>query len=263
MGFRNPFRLQVDENDVAYVTDYSPDAQTPQRSRGPAGVGRLEIVRKPANYGWPPATRATSATTAGTSASSRRARRPSARRWTTRRSRSTAATRRPASTTRAGCVDGGPALEPGLALTPPVTDPDIWYSYRDNNAAHAARHAVLRLLRDDPGADRAGLDHRVPAAVPGALHRRRRPARRGEVPLRPGQPEHEEVPAVLRQLGVPGRVHAGHAARGQARRAEPRLQDQQRSCDCGAGERRRPGVRRSSATTRWTCSSGTDGRSTC
>ncbi len=29
MGFRNPFRLQVDENDVAYVTDYSPDSQTP------------------------------------------------------------------------------------------------------------------------------------------------------------------------------------------------------------------------------------------
>ena len=53
MGFRNPFRLQVDENDVAYVTDYSPDAQTPQRSRGPSGVGRMEIVRHPANYGYP------------------------------------------------------------------------------------------------------------------------------------------------------------------------------------------------------------------
>src|SRR3954464_6658071 len=26
MGFRNPFRIQVDENDVAYVSDYSPDA---------------------------------------------------------------------------------------------------------------------------------------------------------------------------------------------------------------------------------------------
>ena len=27
MGFRNPFRIQVDENDVAYVTDYSQDSQ--------------------------------------------------------------------------------------------------------------------------------------------------------------------------------------------------------------------------------------------
>ncbi len=53
MGFRNPFRLQVDENNVAYVTDYSPDSQTPQRSRGPSGIGRMEIVRHPANYGYP------------------------------------------------------------------------------------------------------------------------------------------------------------------------------------------------------------------
>ena len=27
MGFRNPFRIQVDENDVAYVTDYSQDCK--------------------------------------------------------------------------------------------------------------------------------------------------------------------------------------------------------------------------------------------
>ena len=53
MGFRNPFRIQVDENDVAYVSDYSPDSQTPQQFRGAGGLGRFEIVRQPANYGWP------------------------------------------------------------------------------------------------------------------------------------------------------------------------------------------------------------------
>ena len=53
MGFRNPYRIQVDENDVAYISDYSPDANTPQRGRGPSGVGRFEIVRKPSNYGYP------------------------------------------------------------------------------------------------------------------------------------------------------------------------------------------------------------------
>ncbi len=53
MGFRNPFRIQVDENDVAYITDYSPDSTPPQAFRGPSGTGRVEIVRKPANYGWP------------------------------------------------------------------------------------------------------------------------------------------------------------------------------------------------------------------
>ena len=41
MGFRNPFRLQVDENNVAYVSDYSPDSQNPQQFRGPSGVGPL------------------------------------------------------------------------------------------------------------------------------------------------------------------------------------------------------------------------------
>ena len=53
MGFRNPFRIQVDDNDVAYVTDYSPDSATPEKFRGPAGTGRVEIIRKPSNYGWP------------------------------------------------------------------------------------------------------------------------------------------------------------------------------------------------------------------
>jgi len=53
MGFRNPFRVNVDKNDVAYITDYSPDSQIPEVFRGPAGTGRVEVVRKPANYGWP------------------------------------------------------------------------------------------------------------------------------------------------------------------------------------------------------------------
>jgi PKD repeat protein len=53
MGFRNPFRIQVDSDDVAYVTDYSPDSSVPGALRGPQGTGRMEVVRKPANYGWP------------------------------------------------------------------------------------------------------------------------------------------------------------------------------------------------------------------
>ena len=32
MGFRNPFRITLDKDDVAFVTDYSPDSQTPQTS---------------------------------------------------------------------------------------------------------------------------------------------------------------------------------------------------------------------------------------
>ncbi|WP_433718920.1 PQQ-dependent sugar dehydrogenase [Actinoplanes sp. CA-051413] len=54
MGLRNPFRFAVDKKtDVAYVGDYSPDANSPNPARGPAGHGRWMAVDKPANYGWP------------------------------------------------------------------------------------------------------------------------------------------------------------------------------------------------------------------
>jgi PKD repeat protein len=135
MGFRNPFRIQVDENDVAYVSDYSPDSQTPQQFHGPPGTGRFEIVRHPANYGWPycfapdlpeypwnvnlqvpmnltdhqPVPAGVTpqpydcANPAGV---------PNNDWWN---------------------VHGGATVEPGLTVTPPLTAPDVWYSYRDNN----------------------------------------------------------------------------------------------------------------------------------
>jgi len=54
MGLRNPFRFAVDkETNVAYVGDYSPDANSANPARGPAGQGRWMAVDKPANYGWP------------------------------------------------------------------------------------------------------------------------------------------------------------------------------------------------------------------
>ncbi len=136
MGFRNPFRISVDENDVLYVSDYSPDSQTPQQYHGPAGTGRYEIVRHPANYGWPycfkpdlpeypwnvnlqvpmdalthqpvPAGQTPQPyPCAGATV-------PNHDYWNTH---------------------GGPGIEPGLTETPGLTAPDIWYSYRDNNAS--------------------------------------------------------------------------------------------------------------------------------
>ncbi len=125
MGFRNPFRIQVDENDVAYVTDYSPDSNVPENFRGPAGTGRVEIVRKPSNYGWPlcyspdlPYYR-----------------------WDFNTSspldnppmhyECDNPTRGPQNSSR-WVRDGGPSVEPGLEYAPPITQPDIWYAYRDN-----------------------------------------------------------------------------------------------------------------------------------
>ena len=134
MGFRNPYRLQVDENDVAYVTDYSPDSNVPQRGRGPAGTGRVEIVRKPSNYGWPMCYSKTlsyykwsySEFAAGTTTPGVPADNPP-QKWDC----TGASVRNESKWVR----DGGPANEPGLQDLPPVTDPDIWYSYRDNPSA--------------------------------------------------------------------------------------------------------------------------------
>jgi cytochrome c len=54
MGLRNPFRFAVDRtSDVVYLADYSPDANTANPARGPAGQGRWMAIDKPANYGWP------------------------------------------------------------------------------------------------------------------------------------------------------------------------------------------------------------------
>ena len=241
MGFRNPFRIQVDENDVAYVTDYSPDANTPQRGRGPSGVGRMEIVRKPSNYGYPlcyssklgyyqwnfqrvRAGHHDARHPAGQPAAADRLRQPERARRTTSR----------------WVRDGGPGFEPGL---------------RDDARRSATRRSGTRTATTGagtplgtpcfgyyattPGADRAGLDDRVPAAVPGAYTGGVAPHGAVEVPLRRGQPEHEEVPALLRQLGLPGRVHARTRC---ARSSSTRRTASSRStasCDCGAGERRR------------------------
>ena len=127
MGFRNPFRIQVDDAGVAYVTDYSPDSQTPQQFRGPAGTGRVEVVRKPANYGWPlcyspdlPYYRWNflTSTPLDSPAQAHECNNPN---------------RGPRNDSRWN-LEGGPTVEAGLEYSPPITKPDIWYSYQDNAA---------------------------------------------------------------------------------------------------------------------------------
>src|SRR3954465_3256307 len=166
MGFRNPFRLQVDENDVAYVTDYSPDSQTPQRGRGPSGVGRMEIVRHPANYGYPQcySTKlgyykwsfqefAPGTTTVGIPADNPPQpidcgnpdafENPS--RWTR---------------------DGGPGFEPGLRQTPPLSDPAIYYSYRDNNPTAPLGTPCPAIYAPTPGPIAPGSTTECPRLFP-------------------------------------------------------------------------------------------------
>jgi cytochrome c len=120
MGFRNPFRLNLDARDAAYVTDYSPDSRVPQVFRGPPGTGRLEIVRHAANYGWPMCVSPTLPYF----------------RWNF-------AAGTPLDNPPQPFECGNPARGPentsrhntGLTVTPALTAPDLWYSYNDNNAA--------------------------------------------------------------------------------------------------------------------------------
>ena len=54
MGLRNPFRIEYNlEEGELYVADYSPDARTANPNRGPAGQGKWMVVTEPGNYGWP------------------------------------------------------------------------------------------------------------------------------------------------------------------------------------------------------------------
>ncbi len=130
MGFRNPFRIQVDSNDVAYITDYSPDSGTPTQYRGPAGTGRVMVVREPSNYGWPLCYKTDLPYY----------------RWDFNLSTPLDnppqvhdcddPDRGPQNNSRWN-LNGGPSVEPGLEYGPPITDPEIWYSFAaENNAAN-------------------------------------------------------------------------------------------------------------------------------
>ena len=167
MGFRNPFRIQVDENDVAYISDYSPDANAPQRSRGPSGVGRFEIVRKPSNYGYPICYSSKLGYYKWNFHEFRCRRQPTTvgAPWAPRRSRSTAARRR-SSTTRAGTSTAARATTPGLREIPPITDPEIWYSYNDNRAVNPLGTPCFGYYATTPGPIAPGSTTECPRLFP-------------------------------------------------------------------------------------------------
>ena len=133
MGFRNPFRITLDADDVAYVTDYSPDSRTPQVFRGPAGTGRVEIVDEPANYGWPVCYA------------------PNLPyfKWDFNASQPLD----PDNPEMFDCA-GGPEntsrWNTGRTQVPPVKQPDIWYSYNDNNPSNPLGTPCLAYYAQDP-----------------------------------------------------------------------------------------------------------------
>jgi PKD repeat protein len=129
MGFRNPFRLQVDKNDVAYVTDYSPDSSTPAVNRGPAGTGRMMVVRKPSNYGWPLCVKTDLAYYRWNFNTTQPLDSPP------RKHECNNPDRGPQNDSRWN-LGGGPGVEPGLEYSPPITNPEMWYSFSPENQAN-------------------------------------------------------------------------------------------------------------------------------
>jgi cytochrome c len=128
MGFRNPFRIQVDENDVAYITDYSPDSQTPTNFRGPAGTGRVMVVREPSNYGWPLCYKTDLPYYRWNFVTSQPLDDPAQVHECDNPQQG------PQNTSRWN-LEGGPTVEPGLEYNPPITDPEVWYSFTPENRA--------------------------------------------------------------------------------------------------------------------------------
>jgi len=137
MGFRNPFRLNLDSNDVAYVTDYSPDSRVPQVFRGPPGTGRMEIVRHAANYGWPYCVS------------------PKLPYYKWNFAASTPLDN-PPQAFECDNPSHGPENtsrhNTGLTVTPPLTAPDMYYSYQDNNQpTPLGTPCAAQYTQDPPG----------------------------------------------------------------------------------------------------------------
>ena len=59
--------------------------------------------------------------------------------------------------------------EPGLRLTPPMTDPDVWYSYNDNRAANPLGTPCSAYYATTPGPTAPGSTTECPRLFPEAF----------------------------------------------------------------------------------------------
>ncbi len=110
MGLRNPFRIEYNrETGELYIADYSPDASTADPLRGPAGQGKWSIVTEAANFGWPYCATAELPYVDYN--------------FATGASGATFDCANPVNTS---------PHNTGLTELPPVTQPDVWYSYGES-----------------------------------------------------------------------------------------------------------------------------------
>ena len=101
-------------------------------------------------------------------------------------------------------LDGGPGIEPGACVESrrsPIRD--VWYGTPTNQGVTHSDTPCFRRLRRRPRPI-AGFSTECPRLFPELLHRRHRCARRDQYHYDPSEPEHEEVPAVLRHSVIIG-----------------------------------------------------------
>ena len=220
MGFRNPFRIQVDDNDVAYVTDYSPDSNVPaelprpgrhgpRRGRAQAVQLRLAALLRAEPPVLPLELQHLDA--AGRDADAVRVRQPRrAARRTSRAGSPTAA--RPSS--RASSTRRRSRSR--TSGTP----------YRDNRQA---RRSARRAWR--PTTARAAPARSCSRSCSRAASRRTAPR---STDYDPANPNTTKFPPYYDNAIVPRRVRPGHAARGPLRRATTRSS---RSTSCSTAAR--------------------------
>ena len=220
-----------------------PTPPTPENFRGPAGTGRVEIVRKPSNYGWPLCVS------------------PQLPyyRWNFNTSKPLDATPTPARVRQPDArAAERVALEHGRSTVPrrPITphQPDLWYSFRDNANPPLGTPCL---------ASYDGSDGTCPQLFPELYTGGVAPHGAAKYRYDADNPSHDEVPAVLRRRDLPRRVRPGHAARGPRSTPDNAILKINRLLDCGDFVAPTAARCRSSATRRWTCSSGPTARSTC
>ena len=238
MGFRNPFRIQVDENDVAYVTDYSPDSTPPAElpravGHGPGGdrpqARQLRLAALLSH-------------------------RPAVLPLELQRSRP----RTPARRTSATEPGAGPAehlaVEHGAAALAADHAPRHPLHVPDNSD-RSARHAVPGQLQ--PRSRRA-LPQLFPELGNGGVG----PHGAAKYHYDADNPSETKFPPYYDESVFFGEFTRDYAAGDQASTRTARSSRSTRLLDCGAANVT-PAPRRSSATTRWTCSSARTARSTC
>ena len=144
---------------------------------------------------------------------------------------------------------------------PPVTDPDIWYSYRDNNATTPLGTPCFGYYATTPGAIAPGSTTECPRLFPELFTGGVGPHGAAKYHYDPLNPSTTKFPPYYDNSVILGEF-TQDTLREVKLDAQNRVFKINSFLPCGAANFANPGSR-SSATTRWTCSGAPTAPSTC